>query len=202
MWPSLVIYSMVNYWAILKARKISSGSSQKSRPENISHFFPMDLILYIYTQTSSFNISDCALPPCNEATFSGVFWSFQVAWYGKKVCGHDGRSPDLGGVRGCVHRRGQHFRGLSCIVLGRTYGTFFPVNHEFSIFHGLHVRYTDTLNMRIVWQTQYVKPSADKSIRRSKYQNLLISSKRVFGCNASLKNQRVFINKTCQDLGN
>ena len=113
-------------------------------------FFPMDIILYIYiyiyiyviypiytyTQTPSFNISDCGLPPCCEATFSGVFWSSQVAWYGKKVCGHDWRSPDLGGVRGCVHRSGQHFRDLSCIVCRRTYRTFFP-----NIIHRLSIDY-------------------------------------------------------------
>ena len=63
----------------------------------------------------------------------------------------------------------------------------FLVDHELAIFHVLHVRYTDALNMRIVWQTQYLKPLAEKSMRRFNYQNLLISSKRVFGRNRPLK---------------
>ena len=40
----------------------------------------------------------------------------------------------------------------------------FLVDHELAIFHVLHVRYTDALNMRIVWPTQCLKPSADKSM--------------------------------------
>ena len=63
----------------------------------------------------------------------------------------------------------------------------FLVDHELAIFHVLHVRYTDAFNMRIVWQTQYLNPSADKSMSRFDYQNLLISSKRVFGRNRPLK---------------